>query len=267
MAQHTADSSKSVKKCCGEPLQKLTDWFCAAAADGCLEWRASRGGVGSEIPCAQHRAAIPTTVAMCDALAANASILSVEELSFAESLVAAGQSHLFAGWPAPGENDSDKKGLIAQLMESDSLYGGGIPQYVANARALLAASKAGTNPLEGYRPVIPSGETLTAHTDEWAAAETAGLAAIGKCGFMLVAGGLGERLGYSGIKIALPTETSSCRCYLEHYISTILACVAEAPSFGLCQPKLTVLGRSVTGTRNMRAHPLAMKASNSRWLS
>lgn len=173
---------------------------------------------------------------MCDALAANASILSVEELSFAESLVAAGQSHLFAGWPAPGENDSDKKGLIAQLMESDSLYGGGIPQYVANARALLAASKAGTNPLEGYRPVIPSGETLTAHTDEWAAAETAGLAAIGKCGFMLVAGGLGERLGYSGIKIALPTETSSCRCYLEHYISTILACVAEAPRFGLCQP-------------------------------
>ena len=161
----------------------------------------------------------------CEPLAANASILSAEELSFAESMVAAGQSHLFAGWPAPGENDSDKKGLIAQLMESDSLYGGGIPQYVANAKELLAASKAGTNPLEGYRPYLPSGAMLTAHTDEWADAEAAGLAAIGKCAFMLVAGGLGERLGYSGIKIALPTETSSERCYLEHYISTILACV------------------------------------------
>eukprot|EP01043_Picozoa_sp_COSAG02_P022451 COSAG02_NODE_1167_length_14137_cov_25.567175_15_plen_217_part_00 len=164
----------------------------------------------------------------CAPLAANASILSAEELSFAESMVAAGQSHLFASWPAPGENDSDKKGLITQLMESDSLYGGGITQYVANAKELLAASKAGTNPLEGYRPCLPSGAMLTAHTDEWANAETAGLAAIGTCAFMLVAGGLGERLGYGGIKIALPTETSSERCYLEHYISTILACVVEA---------------------------------------
>lgn len=39
---------------------------------------------------------------------------------------------------------------------------------------------------------------------------------------MMVAGGLGERLGYKGIKVALPTETVSGKCYLEHYIETIL---------------------------------------------
>jgi UDP-sugar pyrophosphorylase len=159
-------------------------------------------------------------------LSANAAVLSAEELTYAESLVAAGQAHLFAGWPAPGEMDAEKKGLIQQLMESDSLYGGGIPQYVENARVLLAASQSGTNPLEGYSPSLADGVTLTAHTDEWAASEAAGLEAVAKCAFMLVAGGLGERLGYSGIKIALPTETSSERCYLDHYISTILACVA-----------------------------------------
>lgn len=32
---------------------------------------------------------------------------------------------------------------------------------------------------------------------------------------MLVAGGLGERLGYSGIKIALPTELASGKCFLQ----------------------------------------------------
>jgi hypothetical protein len=94
-------------------------------------------------------------------LSANAAVLSAEELTYAESLVAAGQAHLFAGWPAPGEMDAEKKGLIQQLMESDSLYGGGIPQYVENARVLLAASKSGTNPLEGYSPSL-------AHVVFWA---------------------------------------------------------------------------------------------------
>ena len=153
----------------------------------------------------------------------NASVLSAEELAFAQSMVKAGQAHLFAGWPAPGTQDEEKKGLIAQLQESDKLYGGGIAQYVENAKALLAASKAGENPLEGYSPVVPSGMTLTAHTDEWAEVESAGLEMIGKCAFMLVAGGLGERLGYGGIKIALPTETASEKCYLKHYIETILS--------------------------------------------
>ena len=38
-----------------------------------------------------------------------------------------------------------------------------------------------------------------------------------------VAGGLGERLGYSGIKVALPTETSTGKCYLALFIEHILA--------------------------------------------
>lgn len=161
-------------------------------------------------------------------LAGNASVLSAEAAAFAESMVAAGQAHLFADWPAPGDKDAEKAALVAQLMESDKLYGGGIAQYVENAKALLAASKAGTNPLEGYSPVIPSGTTLTAHTEEWTEAESAGLEMVGKCGFMLVAGGLGERLGYGGIKIALPTETASEKCYLKHYIETILSYQAHA---------------------------------------
>ena len=39
----------------------------------------------------------------------------------------------------------------------------------------------------------------------------------------MVAGGLGERLGFSGIKVALPWQTSSGQTYLELYIRNILA--------------------------------------------
>ena len=33
--------------------------------------------------------------------------------------------------------------------------------------------------------------------------------------FVLVAGGLGERLGYSGIKLALPSESATGTCFLQ----------------------------------------------------
>jgi hypothetical protein len=40
---------------------------------------------------------------------------------------------------------------------------------------------------------------------------------------VLVAGGLGERLGYSGIKVALPVESASGTCFLQLYVESILA--------------------------------------------
>ncbi len=51
----------------------------------------------------------------------------------------------------------------------------------------------------------------------------AGLAAAGHSAFVLVAGGLGERLGYSGIKLSLPAELATGRCFLQLYIEHILA--------------------------------------------
>ena len=41
--------------------------------------------------------------------------------------------------------------------------------------------------------------------------------------FVLVAGGLGERLGYNGIKIAIPYEIFTMKSYLEYYIDYINA--------------------------------------------
>lgn len=41
--------------------------------------------------------------------------------------------------------------------------------------------------------------------------------------FVLVAGGLGERLGYNGIKIEIPMELVSRKCFLQFYIEHIKA--------------------------------------------
>ncbi len=50
-----------------------------------------------------------------------------------------------------------------------------------------------------------------------------GVQAAAHSAFVLVAGGLGERLGYSGIKLALPAETARGACFLQVYIESILA--------------------------------------------
>lgn len=85
--------------------------------------------------------------------------------------------------------------------------------------------------------------------------EEAGVKQVQNAAFVLVAGGLGERLGYNGIKVlqlffyfifviwlcrlitfdgiwsifqvALPMETTTGTCFLQHYIESIL-CLSEA---------------------------------------
>jgi len=51
---------------------------------------------------------------------------------------------------------------------------------------------------------------------------------VGRTGFVLVAGGLGERLGFSGIKVALPIDLATGDCYLSRYCQHILALQAAA---------------------------------------
>jgi UDP-sugar pyrophosphorylase len=54
-------------------------------------------------------------------------------------------------------------------------------------------------------------------------AENIGLNASKNVVFCLVAGGLGERLGYSGIKLSLSTDLCTDECYLALYAKYILA--------------------------------------------
>ncbi|XP_020108870.1 UDP-sugar pyrophosphorylase isoform X2 [Ananas comosus] len=112
---------------------------------------------------------------------------------------------------------------MLKVARLNSSYPGGLKAYIQNARKLLADSKAGKNPYDGFTPSVPSGEVLTFGDDNFIKLEEAGVREAKNAAFVLVAGGLGERLGYKGIKLALPAETTTGKCFLQQYIESILA--------------------------------------------
>jgi UDP-sugar pyrophosphorylase len=165
-----------------------------------------------------------------EGLLKNESILNTDERELASMLVEIGQEHLFASWSPPGENDDQKHTFFQQVKALHGSYmpqQGGLRAYVSNAQKLLADSKNGVNPLDGWSPEVPKGISITPITDDFAAYDEMGTKDVACCGFVLVAGGLGERLGYNGIKIELPTETTTGMCYIELYCRQILAMQAR----------------------------------------
>ncbi len=134
-----------------------------------------------------------------------------------------GQQHLVEGWPEPGQRTSDKQRLLAQFRELDARYPGGLERYLGNAAELLAKSRHGETPYAGYVAHVPEGCRVEFGSATFFELEELGLAEANRCAFVLVAGGLGERLGFSGIKLALSAEAATGRSFLEVYIGQILA--------------------------------------------
>lgn len=137
-----------------------------------------------------------------------------------------GQQHLFEGWAGSGAAQG-KARLLAQLRGIDQSITGGLGGYVQRARALLADAAKGVNPLDGWTPEVPQGRVLEPGSDEHLRLEKVGVEEISGCCFVVVAGGLGERLGYSGIKLQLPTDLATGTQYIELYCKQILALQAR----------------------------------------
>ncbi|MEN8255865.1 MAG: UTP--glucose-1-phosphate uridylyltransferase, partial [Verrucomicrobiota bacterium] len=99
--------------------------------------------------------------------------------------------------------------------------------YISNARKLLAEAKGGGNPFEGFVPHQPDKVDLTAFDATYDHYEALGQKQFGKVGVVLVAGGLGERLGYNGIKLDIPVEVVETTPYLKHYAACLKAMEAR----------------------------------------
>ncbi|XP_059630624.1 UDP-sugar pyrophosphorylase-like isoform X2 [Cornus florida] len=153
----------------------------------------------------------------------NLSLLSSEQIELPKMLLEMGQSHLFEHWPEPGVDDDEKRAFFDQVAKLNASYPGGLASYIRTARELLAESKEGKNPFDGFTPSVPSGEVLTYGDENFVQFEEAGVREGRNAAFVLVAGGLGERLGYNGIKVALPSESTTGTCFLQLYIESILA--------------------------------------------
>ena len=94
----------------------------------------------------------------------------------------------------------------------------GMKNYLERARRLLEESMKGENPFDKYKPEVPTGIFLKPGEQEFTLMEDEGSKELHKTGFVLIAGGLGERLGYSGIKIDLPVSIiEKDYSYLKYY--------------------------------------------------
>ena len=154
---------------------------------------------------------------------ANSGALSEAQSTLCAALLAENQHHLFADWDPAGTRDADKLAFLNSLLQADQSYPGGLPAYIRNARHLLAEASAGTNPFDGCTPAQPDIVDLSTFGPEYDKAEATGLECLGQTAIVLVAGGLGERLGYHGIKLDIPVETTQSTTYLAHYASFISA--------------------------------------------
>ncbi len=139
-------------------------------------------------------------------------------LSWCES---AGQKHVFEGWEPAGTSEESKKSFLNALLQVDGSYPGGLDGYLVNAKKLLEESRLGKNPYEGLTPENPETVNLVDFNENYDAFEEKGLAAAAGLVVVLVAGGLGERLGYSGIKIDIPVEMTTGKSYLGFYAEQI----------------------------------------------
>ncbi|BDA43416.1 UDP-sugar pyrophosphorylase [Coccomyxa sp. Obi] len=182
-----------------------------------------------------------------DALNGNEVLLTEQDRSLVQQLIELDQEHLFLSWPPPGEKDTEKKGLLEQLQHLDKNYTGGLAAYIKNAKRLLEDSRSGKNAFEGFKPSVPDGKKLDFGSDEFKEFEELGVTVSKEAAFVLVAGGLGERLGYSGIKVALPTELASGKCFLEVYIESIL--VLQNKAGGNAQLPLAIMTSGDTHAR------------------
>ena len=154
---------------------------------------------------------------------AAAGLFSDAEIQLARELISDGQSHLFSDWDEPGVSDHEKRQFMAALLNAHSAYPGGLTAYTRNARRLLAEAASGANPFDGCMPAQPDLVDLSSFGPDYDAAEAEGLKCFAESAVILVAGGLGERLGYHGIKLDIPVEVTETTSYLAHYASVIRA--------------------------------------------
>ena len=106
-------------------------------------------------------------------------------------------------------SDSEKKEFISHFNRLEKTCPGGIKDYCRRAKTLLEDSKNNVNPFKDYTPSVPTGFNIKVGDKQFYELDELGFDQIKDTVFVLVAGGLGERLGYPGIKIGIQTEN----CY------------------------------------------------------
>ena len=146
----------------------------------------------------------------------------MEEKVVLELLHELNQDHIIAKYNI--STTKEKKNFIIQFNELDKVCRGGIKDYLQRAKLLLEASKNKVNNFSDTTIEIPDDiPHIEIGSDEFFELDQLGFNQLKDTVFVLVAGGLGERLGYTGIKIGLQNDLITLRTYIEIYTDFIKA--------------------------------------------
>lgn len=90
--------------------------------------------------------------------------------------------------------------------------------YCDRSRIFLRSTQSGYNSFEGYVPSVPMGVKVELNSEDFHRQEEIGIKEMKNTCLVLAAGGLGERLGYSSIKLDLPiTLINKELSYIKYY--------------------------------------------------
>jgi len=146
----------------------------------------------------------------------------MEEKAVLELLHELNQDHIIDKYNI--STTKEKKNFIIQFNELDKVCRGGIKDYLQRAKILLEASKNKVNNFSDTTIEIPDDiPHIEIGSDEFFELDQLGFNQLKDTVFVLVAGGLGERLGYTGIKIGLQNDLITLRTYIEIYTDFIKA--------------------------------------------
>ena len=130
---------------------------------------------------------------------------------------------------------TEQQNFLIQFNKLDKICRGGIKGYLIRAKKLLEESKNKTNHLNDTIIEIPDNiPHIEIGTPEFFELDQLGFNHLKETVFVLVAGGLGERLGYSGIKIGLPNDLITLRTYIEVYTDYIKLMKIELKKENIC---------------------------------
>lgn len=145
----------------------------------------------------------------------------LNELAVLELLKELDQTHILEQFNK--RSDSERSSFISQINNLETIYPGGLREYVNRGKVLLYQSKNNINPYSDFTPSIPQGTNIHVGDSEYFELESLGFEQIMYTSFVLVAGGLGERLGYDDIKIGIPTELITKRIFFQVYVDYLKA--------------------------------------------
>ena len=109
----------------------------------------------------------------------------------------------------------EKKQFLTHFNYIESTCPGGVKDYIKRAKVLLENSKNNVNPFGDFTPSIPTGFNINVGDQQFLELDKIGMEQIKDTVFVMVAGGLGERLGYPSIKIGIQTDLITLRPFIQ----------------------------------------------------